>query len=285
MHKDYLNYKERLDFLLNEVITPQMRQENAIYSVMEYGLSTPGKRIRGAMLFAFCDRLGVPREQSEPFAVALEMLHAYSLVHDDMPEMDNDQYRRGQPTCHVKYGSALALLAGDGILNFAMEYLLQHRKSYHAERFLDAMDMLFSASGAKGILAGQVLDKEGEEKKLTLSELERLHACKTGALLLAPATVAMALAGAYQENYVNYCKHLGLAFQIKDDLLDVEGNCETLGKEIGKDAEDHKSTFVSILGIEQARRYLENEINAALEAAGGDSLLRWIAEYTASRNQ
>lgn len=285
MHEEYLQYKQRLDLLLNDVISEQLKEENQLYRFMEYGISTPGKRLRGALLLSFCARLGVSQKQAEPFALALEMIHAYSLVHDDMPEMDNDSFRRGQPTCHKKFGPAFALLAGDGILNFTIEYLLEHRDLYSADRFMDALDVLYSAAGGRGMLGGQVLDKLGEAKKLSLEELICLHNHKTGALLLAPATVALALAGKENENYVNYCKHLGLAFQIADDLLDVEGDQAILGKEIGKDLKDHKSTFVTLLGVAGARGYLEKEIEAARKAAGEDELLRWIADFTASRNK
>ncbi len=285
MNEEYLAYKARLDFLLNEAISKEQKDENPLYEAMDYGLSTPGKRIRGALLLAFCERLSVPKEEAEPFAVALEMIHAYSLVHDDMPEMDNDSYRRGMPTCHKKFGSAFALLAGDGILNYAMEYLLAHRAIYKAELFMNALEALFEASGCKGMLGGQAEDKIGEEKELNLSELLSLHRHKTGALLEAPAKIALALANCPKNDFLIYCRHLGLAFQIKDDLLDVEGVAEELGKETGKDEMEQKSTFVSLLGVDGARSYLNDEIDAALAVAGEDLLLCWLASYTANRNK
>lgn len=284
LNEEYLADKERLDVLLSRVI-PVEKKLNLLYQAMDYGLSTPGKRIRGALLLAFCRRLSLPREQSEPFAVALEMIHAYSLVHDDMPEMDNDAFRRGMPTCHKKFGSAFALLAGDGILNYTMEYLLDHSRCYDSERFISAMKHLYEAAGYKGMLAGQAEDILGETQTLNLEQLLSVHRHKTGALLEAPAKIALALAGSSESRYLSYCSHLGLAFQIKDDLLDVEGNAAVLGKETGKDHIEQKTTFISLLGIEETRKYLLKEIEAAKAAAKDDSLLLWLADYTANREK
>lgn len=284
MNPEYEANRLLLDQLLEQA-APEESGENPLLPVIRYGIATPGKRIRGALLIALCDRLSVPRAQSRPFAAALEMIHAYSLVHDDMPEMDNDDCRRGLPTCHKKYGPALALLAGDGILNLSMEYLLSHRLQFEPERFLDALAALYQAAGLQGMLGGQALDKLGEGKTLTLDDLLRLHRHKTGALLIAPAAVANALAGQQNENYVNFCAHIGLAFQIKDDILDVEGSPETLGKQIGMDAICEKSTFVSLLGIDGAWSYLEQEVAAACSAAGDDGFLQWLAVYTAKREK
>lgn len=285
MNAEYLAKKNQLDLLLQSVVADFLPQVNPLAEVMAYGVSTPGKRIRGVLTMAFCGRLSVPEEQALPFAVALELIHAYSLVHDDMPEMDNDDYRRGAPTCHKKYGSDMALLAGDGILNFSLEYLLSKRKLYQPDRFLDALDVLYHAAGACGMLQGQVLDKIGESRELSLEELLRLHRNKTGALLLAPIEIAEALSGRKNENYVNYCKNIGLAFQIKDDLLDVEGNSEILGKTIGKDSVEHKSTFVSILGMEAAKEYLDKELRDAVSAADEDPFLVWLANYIGNRDK
>lgn len=285
MNAEYLAKKELLDRRLATIITENIMVDNPLYAAMEYGVSTLGKRIRGVLTLAFCERLGVPQEQALPFAEALEMIHAYSLVHDDMPEMDNDDYRRGLPTCHKKYGVAMALLAGDGILNFALEYLLSKRKLYQPDRFLDAVEVLYRAAGVDGMLCGQAMDKIGESRILSLEELLFLHRKKTGALLLAPILIAEALSGKKIENYVNYSKNIGLAFQIKDDLLDVEGSSTVLGKETGKDLAENKSTFVSVLGFEQAKQYLQKELTAAIAAAGTDELLLWLADYIGSREK
>ncbi len=285
MNKEYLAYKSKLDDLLSTLIQRELGEEHPLCESMAYGVMSPGKRIRGALTMAFCTRLGVTEEQALPFAAALELIHAYSLVHDDMPEMDNDDYRRGLLTCHKKYGADMALLAGDGILNFSMEYLLSKRDLYQPEAFLAALNVLYEASGARGMLCGQVLDKQGENKVLSLDELLELHRHKTGALLAAPIRIAETLSGTKKENYVNYCECIGLAFQIKDDILDVEGSAEVLGKETGKDQEENKSTFVSLLGLSESKKYLEKELDEAVKASEEDEFLLWLARYIGSREK
>ncbi len=283
-NKEFETLRRMLDEELEQAVsTVLIHPANPIAEPMKYGLTTGGKRIRGALTIVFCDRLEVPRTQSVPFAVALEMIHAYSLVHDDMPEMDNDDFRRGMPSCHKKYGSAMALLAGDAILNGALEYLLHFRERYDPACFLNALTVLFDAAGANGMLGGQVLDMIGETKLLNLEELCELHRLKTGALLLAPSQIAGALSSQDASDYYSYSKHIGLAFQIKDDLLDVEGDPAVLGKEIGKDQQEHKSTFVTLLGCERAKVYLQNEIQSALNYAGDDPFLIWLADYIEAR--
>ncbi|MBQ8894198.1 MAG: polyprenyl synthetase family protein [Clostridia bacterium] len=285
MNNEYLQDKEILDRRLNVLVQDFLPGDNILSAAMAYGVTAPGKRIRGALTLAFCRRFSVPEEQAIPFAEALELIHAYSLVHDDMPEMDNDDYRRGQLTCHKKFDAATALLAGDGMLNLSMEYLLSKRKLYQPHRFLDALEVLYFAAGAQGMLHGQALDKSGEKRTLSLDELLKLHRAKTGQLLLAPILIAQALSGINDDNYVNYSKHIGLAFQIKDDILDVEGSGDMLGKEPGKDAAEHKSTFVSILGLNEAKKHLDLEIDAAVRAAGEDEFLLWLAHYIKNREK
>lgn len=285
MNAEYLRIKNQLDQLLEELVPKSLGAEHPLCDAMSYGVKSPGKRIRGVMTVVFCNRLGVSSEEALPFAVALELIHAYSLVHDDMPEMDNDDYRRGLLTCHKKFGVDMALLAGDGILNFSIEFLLKHRKLYQTDRFIDALDVLYSAAGSNGMLLGQVLDKAGESHALSLDELLLLHRKKTGALLMAPIKIAECLSATKNKSYVNYCDHIGLAFQIKDDLLDVEGSAEILGKEIGKDRMENKSTFVTILGVQAAREYLNNELEAAMIAAENDPFLMWLAEYIGLREK
>ncbi len=276
--------KEQLDTELARVVPSYIRKDDPLYPAMDYSIAAPGKRIRGVLTLLFCEKLGVVDEQAMPFAIALEMIHAYSLVHDDMPEMDNDDFRRGIPTCHKKFGSATALLAGDAMLNFSIEFLLKHQGSYPSDRFLAALTQLYTASGYAGMLGGQALDKAGENRSISIDELHLLHRKKTGALLLAPIKIAEALAGTKSENYVNYCKHIGLAFQIKDDILDVQGTSETLGKTVGKDEAENKSTFVTLLGLDGAKAYLEKELSSARTLVH-DPLLLWIADYIGFREK
>jgi len=283
MNKVFLQKKEQIDQELTHLTAAYIDRENPLYNAIHHSISAPGKRIRGALTLLFCEKLAVPEEQAMPFAVALELIHAYSLVHDDMPEMDNDDYRRGVPTCHKEYGAATALLAGDAVLNLSIEYLLHHKELYQLEHFINALDCLFSASGHQGMLGGQALDKAAENRSVSIDELLLLHQKKTGALLLAPIKIAEALSDQTAEHYVNYSKHIGLAFQIKDDILDVCGTQEELGKSIGKDQAENKSTFVSLMGINGASEYLEREL-AAAKALSDDSVMLWLAEYIGSRN-
>lgn len=284
MKSEFFEIKKRVDDAIESAFSEKVLGESRLIEPMKYAVLAPGKRIRGVLTLSFCERLSVPEEQAMPFAVALEMIHAYSLVHDDLPEMDDDDFRRGLPTCHKKFDHATALLAGDGILNYAVEFLLSHKSKYQPEFFLNAMSVLFSASGALGMLNGQAIDKMGESRNLTFYELLELHRMKTGALLLAPIRIAEALSNKKAENYVNYCCRIGLAFQIRDDILDVEGNTQVLGKEVGKDALENKSTFTSILGVPEAKKYLEQELELAKCAVQDDPFLLWIAEYIGARN-
>lgn len=285
MKSEFLELKKRVDDAIQSVFSNKELNNSRLIEPMKYAVLAPGKRIRGVLTLAFCKRLSVSEELAMPFAVALEMIHAYSLVHDDLPEMDNDDFRRGLPTCHKKFGHATALLAGDGILNYAIEYLLLHKEKYSAKPFLNALNVLFSASGICGMLNGQAIDKLGENRALTFEELLELHRMKTGALLLAPIRIAEALSNKQAENYVNYSQRIGLAFQIKDDILDVEGNTQILGKEVGKDASENKSTFTSILGLSEAKEYLEQELELAKRAVDDDPFLLWIADYIGSRDK
>ncbi len=284
MKSEYFEIKKRVDDAIELAFSEKALGDSRLIEPMKYAALAPGKRIRGVLTLSFCERLSVPEEQAMPFAVALEMIHAYSLVHDDLPEMDDDDFRRGLPTCHKKFNHATALLAGDGILNYAVEFLLSHKSKYQPECFLNAMSVLFSASGALGMLNGQAIDKIGESRILAFEELLELHRMKTGALLLAPIQIAEALSNKKAENYVNYCRRIGLAFQIRDDILDVEGNTQLLGKEVGKDALENKSTFTSILGVQKAKKYLEQELELAKSAVQDDAFLLWIAEYIGARN-
>lgn len=283
MNNEYIDNKNNIDLQLEAAVENSPFAKSELYDAIKYALLAPGKRIRGVMTLIFCDRLGVAADKAIPFAVALEMIHAYSLVHDDLPEMDNDDFRRGAPTCHKKFGPAFALLAGDAILNYSMEFLLSKKEAYKPESFLGALEALYSAAGACGMLGGQAIDIIGETAQLNLEKLLELHSKKTGALLLAPIKIAEALSGTTCEDFENYSKKIGLAFQIKDDILDVEGNAELLGKETGKDMAENKSTFTSILGIAKAKKYLDREIADAKKYAGDDLFLLWLADYIGNR--
>lgn len=235
---------------------------------MYYSLVGGGKRIRPVLALASAETVGGDPELIAPAAVALELIHTYSLIHDDLPAMDNDDYRRGRLSNHKVFGEANAILAGDGLLTYAFE-LLADPQLGQPERQLRIIRDVAIAAGKAGMVGGQVADVAGEGKSLTLNEIEEIHKAKTGALLTASARLGGILAGGTEEQILaltSYAQALGLAFQIKDDILDVVGDSETLGKPAGSDQRQNKVTYVSLLGLKGAEQQLHTQIQAALSA-------------------
>ncbi len=235
---------------------------------MYYSLVGGGKRIRPVLALASAETVGGNPELIAPAAVALELIHTYSLIHDDLPAMDNDDYRRGRLSNHKVFGEANAILAGDGLLTYAFE-LLADPQLGQPERQLRIIRDVAIAAGKTGMVGGQVADVAGEGKSLTLNEIEEIHKAKTGALLTASARLGGILAGGTEEQILAltcYAQALGLAFQIKDDILDVVGDSETLGKPAGSDQRQNKATYVSLLGLTGAEQQLHAQIQAALSA-------------------
>lgn len=262
-----------------------------IYEAMRYSLLAGGKRLRPILCLAACELLGGTPETAMPTACALEMIHTMSLIHDDLPAMDNDDYRRGKLTNHKVYGEDIAILAGDGLLAYAFEYVAIHTQDVPPERVLQVVARLGKAVGAAGLVGGQTIDLESEGKTdISLETLNFIHSHKTGALLEACVVSGAILGGASTEDLQklsSYAQNIGLAFQIVDDILDVTASTEELGKTAGKDLQAQKSTFPSLLGLEaskqQANHLLEKAI-AALEPYGdrADPLIA-IAGYIGSR--
>ena len=235
---------------------------------MYYSLVGGGKRIRPVLALASAEAVGGNPEEILPAAVSLELIHTYSLIHDDLPAMDNDDYRRGRLSNHKVYGEAQAILAGDALLTYAFEFLADPGLS-QPERQLRIIREVAVAAGKVGMVGGQVADVAGEGKTLTLNEIEEIHKAKTGALLTVSARLGGILAGGTEEQVkalTDYAQALGLAFQIKDDILDVVGDSETLGKPAGSDLRQGKSTYVSLLGLEGAGRELHTQILKAQSA-------------------
>lgn len=240
-------------------------------SAMEYSLMAGGKRIRPVMLLAACEAFGGKIETALPFACALEMIHTYSLIHDDMPEMDDDDLRRGKPTNHKVYGQGMALLAGDGLLSWAFETMLAGADA--GENSLNAMRALARAAGVNGMVSGQCRDLE-QKPENGEPELYRLCAEKTGALLSGAAEAGAALAGADEKTRLRmreYGAALGVSFQIQDDLLDIEGDAKLLGKATHMDEQRGKMTYPHLLGVERAKRVMEETTARALELLGNDA--------------
>jgi len=254
--------RELSNYLNDEAIPAHLRQ------AMTYSVDAGGKRVRPLLLLATIEAFGQPWRKGLPVACAVEMLHTYSLIHDDLPAMDNDDYRRGKLTNHKVFGEGMAILAGDGLLTYAFEVI--SRASYEGvtpEKILQIVKELACYAGPKGMVGGQAADLDGENKALTLEELQYIHQHKTADLLIFCVRAGAILAGASPQqltSLTHYAKHIGMAFQIQDDLLDVLGNQEKMGKQVGSDEKLNKSTYPSLLGIEQSQRLLAEHIQAAL---------------------
>ena len=250
----------------------QISPEAAIYFAMRYSLFGGGKRLRPALFFAALEACGAKRDAYLDVAAALEMIHTASLIHDDMPEMDDDDLRRGRPSCHKVYGPAMALLAGDGLFIHAFAVLSRPLPGAAPERQLAAVREIALRSGLGGMVAGQAAEWDNMTRPVDQGLLEYISRGKTSALLIAAVKAAGLLAGADGEKLQaldDYGLHAGLAFQIIDDVLDVEGDDATLGKPAGSDEERGLVTFASLLGCDEARRQAEAEAEAALSALSG----------------
>ncbi len=259
-----LDVNQALHKYLEEKDNPQA----TIYKAMDYSLHAGGKRIRPVLMLASSELLGAESEKVMPFACALEMIHTYSLIHDDLPCMDDDDLRRGKPTNHKVFGEAIAVLAGDGLLNLAYETILKHSQ-VSPNMTLAAMSIIAESAGVEGMIGGQVIDLESEGKTVDAITLMTMHLHKTAALIMAAARVGALLGGGGREDLLaveEFSRYLGIAFQIKDDILDVSGTEENLGKPIGSDGENEKSTFVTIYGLEASEKMLADYTEKAIES-------------------
>lgn len=278
----------RVETALRERIRTMGRYAD-LREAMEYSLMAGGKRIRPVLVLESCRMCGGDPELALPFACALEMVHTYSLIHDDLPAMDNDELRRGRPTNHIVYGEATAILAGDALLTAAFQTLTQANLS--PQQVVDAVACLSLAAGPEGMVGGQALDMAGEGRSLTQEELEQLQSLKTGALIAAAAELGCIAAGGSPEQRAavrKYAQCLGWAFQIQDDILDVTSTDEELGKPTGSDRENEKSTFVSLLGLDRSRELVEELTAQAVSALDGFSspdFLVWLAGSLAQRTK
>jgi len=266
-------------------------ETDKICESMAYSLMAGGKRVRPVMCIAACEMFGGTEEMAMPCAVSLEMIHTMSLIHDDLPAMDNDDLRRGKPTNHVLYGDDVAILAGDAMLSTSFEHVAKYTKGVSAERVVEVIIRLGKSVGAVGLAGGQVMDLECEAKEgVTLEELRWIHTHKTAALLVAATTCGAILGGASPEE-VQACEDfstkIGLAFQVADDILDVTASTEELGKTAGKDEDVDKTTYVKLMGLDGAKaeaRRLADEAKAALDPFGERAApLLAIADFIVNR--
>lgn len=262
-----------------------------VCDAMRYSVEGGGKRIRPVLMLESCRLCGGDPADALDFACALEMIHTYSLIHDDLPCMDDDDMRRGKPACHIAFGEATAVLAGDALLTEAFHAAAASAfAKTHPDRAVEAIALLASLAGACGMVGGQAIDLQSEDKAISLSRLRLMDKLKTGALMKAACKVGAVLAGAtkaQQDALERYADNLGQAFQITDDILDVTSDSETLGKPVGSDAEQNKSTYVSLLGLEAAKeKATECTVQAlwALAVFGDDAaFLCQIAERLLTR--
>lgn len=263
-----------------------------VTQAMRYSLLGGGKRLRAALVLEFCLALGGKEEDALPFACALEMVHAYSLIHDDLPCMDDDDMRRGKPACHIAFGEATALLAGDALLTKAFEVASSNNIS--PNQIVQAMLTLSKAAGHHGMIGGQRMDLENEQIPANIERVEETNLLKTGALIMAAAKLGCIAAGASEGIILlaeKYAQNIGNAFQITDDILDCVSSEEVLGKPIGSDAENNKTTYVSFYGVDSARDIALQKVNLAKQAlnmmdsamVNSSGFLYDMADYILSR--
>lgn len=287
--KDFIGqHLEQVDQYLLEVIRTQPLTDSLKESML-YSLEAGGKRVRPMLLLAVLDEFGVPLEKGLDAACALEYIHTYSLIHDDLPAMDNDDLRRGKPTNHIVYGEATAILAGDALLTEAFR-LISSSNQYTDSQKVALITLLSEAAGAAGMVGGQLMDMEAEGKLVELEHLQKIHALKTGALLRFSIEAGALLANVQLEEkkeLMTYAHALGILFQVQDDILDVTSDSASLGKTAGKDEAANKSTYPALLTLEGAiaeRDRYHKEATGALTAIGKqDGLLKSFADYISYR--
>ena len=280
--KRYLQEKkEKVDSALERYFPTQTASNgggiypNTLHKAIQYSLFAGGKRIRPVLSIATFEAIGGRGDQILPFACALEMIHTYSLIHDDLPALDNDDYRRGKPTCHKVFGEAIGVLAGDALLTEAFRLMtdraIQDFSTHDGGLVLDVIHEVAQAAGMSGMVGGQILDIESEGKEADLPTLQYIHTHKTGALILVSVRVGAKLGGASEETLralTHYGERIGLAFQIADDILNVEGKASLLGKKTGSDLSRKKATYPALLGLEESKRRARELLELAVKDIG-----------------
>lgn len=272
--RSFNEYKEIINDHLTDLIPDTGEEAAELADAMRYSLEVGGKRLRPSLLLASCEFAGGNIDEALPYALALEYIHTYSLIHDDLPAMDNDDLRRGKPTNHKVYGEAMAILAGDGLLSTAAEVVtgcpLDHSSDpLKLKNHVRAAHEIMSRAGARGMIAGQTADIKGEKLEPTAELIRFIELHKTADLITAPVRAGMMLAGADEdmlERFTVYARDIGVAFQILDDILDIEGDQALLGKTLGKDAEQGKCNYAFVHGLEAARNELHRLTSEAKDA-------------------
>ncbi|HGM1122082.1 TPA: polyprenyl synthetase family protein [Clostridioides difficile] len=286
--------KEKASFVekvLKEYMPKEEGYQKTVIEAMNYSLSAGGKRLRPILTLEACKIVGGNEDEAIPFAIAIEMIHTYSLIHDDLPALDNDDLRRGRPTNHKVYGEAMGILAGDALLNYAFEVMLAGSiNKENPEKYLKAINEIAKGAGIYGMIGGQVVDVESENKQIEKEKLDYIHMNKTAAMMVGCMRAGATIGGAnfeQMEEITKYAKNIGLSFQIVDDILDIVGDEAKLGKKVGSDIENHKSTYPSLLGLDKSKKIAHNLIDEAkksIEKLSDDvDFLKGLAEYIIDR--
>lgn len=286
-----MDRKKEVEQIVTSFLPKEEGYQKTVLEAMNYSVSAGGKRLRPMLMLETYRMFGGTSKVIEPFMAAIEMIHTYSLIHDDLPAMDNDEYRRGRKTTHVVYGEAMAILAGDALLNYAFEtaasaFVLDEGNPAIGKAFM----ILASKAGVYGMIGGQVVDVESEGKEIDADTLKFIHIHKTSALLESAMLIGAVLAGASEQQQRTVelaARELGLAFQIRDDILDVTGNTDELGKPVGSDEKNHKNTYVALEGLEKAKedvkRYSESAIDRLKSLTARNEFLYELIEELIDR--
>ncbi|ASI97191.1 (2E,6E)-farnesyl diphosphate synthase [Vibrio rotiferianus] len=292
MQETLTSYQQRNNQQLNQWLEQMPHQQQPLIQAMKYGLLLGGKRVRPFLVYITGQMLGCQLKDLDTPASAIECIHAYSLIHDDLPAMDDDELRRGQPTCHIKFDEATAILTGDALQTLAFTIIAEGQLNPNAEsQRIKMVQSLAQASGANGMCVGQALDLGAENRQVTLAELEEIHRNKTGALINCAVKLGALAAGEkgleVLPHLERYSQAVGLAFQVQDDILDIISDTETLGKPQGSDQELNKSTYPSLLGLEGAMEKAHTLLQEALQALEAipynTQLLEEFARYVIER--
>lgn len=290
MNKQMQDYITQIEQALDTYLSHEGYEgQHSIIEAMRYSALAGGKRLRPVLTLEFCRVCGGDIEQAMPFACALEMIHTYSLIHDDLPCMDNDDLRRGQPTSHKKFGEGIAVLAGDALLTYAFEIASCDNGGLDPRRVVQAVTALAQEAGYCGMIGGQAIDISSEHEMLSYEQLKELQNLKTGALIRAAARMGCIVGGGDREQMraaLTYAERIGLAFQIQDDILDIEGSEDTLKKSIGSDERSGKSTFPGMFGVDACKkmvRELTDEAKHSVEVFPDCNFLVQLAEYLVTR--
>ncbi len=284
--------QQRINEVLNHYLPDVDESPNQLHQAMRYATLDAGKRLRPLLVYSCGEVFSANQTDLDAAAAAVECIHVYSLIHDDLPAMDDDDLRRGKATCHIHFDEATAILAGDALQTLAFDILINHPLTEKAKPYqLSMLRELSYASGSKGMGGGQMLDLQATNKELQLEELKNMHRMKTGALIKASIVMGLFCCGINDNKIIKpmaeYGDLIGLAFQVKDDILDIEGDTQIIGKPTGSDAAANKSTFPALMGIEGARNYMQKLIKEALQALEplqyNTLLLEQLATYIIER--